>query len=713
MYMDFRVTVVIPFPKHIDLPSLLIWTHSAALSLGALVRVPLGQRELLGLVWHCEPAAEPSPQPLLPPQSPPPNGADTHKSITLRPIASVHTSVPPLGAYWRDVIAFCAQYYLRNLGEMVHIALPPALRDLTPVQLERSIARHHKRLAKNSPAPAPAALALPSLSAEQQQVMAQLGKPEQRKVCTLLFGVTGSGKTEVYMRHVATAIAQDAQAQALVLVPEINLTPQLQARFEQRFGRDAVVLLHSALSPAQRLQAWLRAHLGDAKIVLGTRLAALASMPHLRVIVVDEEHDPSYKSQDGARHSARDVAVWRGHHENIPVLLGSATPSLESWHAVQQGRYRLLTLSERIGQGRLPPLRVVDMRGMPKDTVLSPALRAAVAQRVALGEQSLLFLNRRGYAPALYCPACEWKSVCPHCSAFRVFHKVDRSLRCHHCGLHSPVPQACPSCGNMDIQMIGRGTERVEELLPHILHDLCRPDGRPVRALRMDADSSRKKGALEAQLAQVHAGDIDVIVGTQMVTKGHDFRRVTLVAALNPDGVLFNTDFRAPERLFALLMQAGGRAGRDALMAEHSELWVQTHVPQHSLFAALAKHDYASFAKTQLHERLQTAMPPFSRQALLRAEARSQEQAQAFLQLQRQRALEILADMAQGDSVTVYVPVPMSLQKIANVERAQMLVESTKRPILQAFLRQWQHTFRAGTVKGVLRWSIDMDPQEI
>jgi primosomal protein N' (replication factor Y) len=425
--------------------------------------------------------------------------------------------------------------------------------------------------------------------------------------------------------------------------------------------------------------------------------------------VVDEEHDPSYKQQEGARYSARDLAVYRGHLEGVKVILGSATPSLESWHACGRGRYRLLEMPTRVGAGALPAVRIVDMNHQPRGTLFSPPLLAAIGERVARGEQSLVFLNRRGYAPVLACNACDWRSECPHCSAYRVFHKIDRSLRCHHCGFTERVPRACPACGNVDIAPLGRGTERLEEQLAALLADTRRPDGEPVRIARMDADSTRAKGALEQQLAQVHAGEVDVLVGTQMVIKGHDFRRITLVAAVHPDAALYASDFRAPERLFSLLMQAAGRAGRDAVHAQASEMWVQSWNPQHPLFTALKRHDYPAFAERQLQERRQAAMPPFAFQALLRAEARTQEVAQEFLHAAAQQC----AGLDGAGHVLVYAPVPMTVQRVANVERAQLLLESGSRPALQAFLAAWQPVLQGLRLRGLIRWAVDVDPLAI
>ncbi len=513
----------------------------------------------------------------------------------------------------------------------------------------------------------------------------------------------------------------DPQAQALVMVPEINLTPQLMARFVERFGAQQVVAMHSGLTPAQRLRSWLAAHAGAARIVLGTRMAVFASLPGLRLIVVDEEHDPSYKQQEGARYSARDLAVLRARLENAKVLLGSATPSLESWQASQTGRYQRLEMASRIGAGPLPQVRLVDMNLQPRRTLLAPALLEAIQTRIVRGEQSLLFLNRRGYAPVLACHDCGWKSQCPHCSAYRVFHKLDRTLRCHHCGLTERVPRACPECGNADIAPIGRGTEQLEEHLGELLAHVLRPDGSPIRITRIDADTTRHKGALESQLASVHSGEVDILVGTQMIAKGHDFRRITLVAAVNPDTALFSSDFRAPERLFALLMQAAGRAGRDAAQSASSEMWVQTFHPTHPLFEALKKHDYPAFAASELAERTAADLPPISHQALLRADARTQDAAQALLNAARETLeAQLSADPATADlvmQVSVYPAVPMSMQRVADVERAQMLLESPSRMALQKML--WHlhgvlHQVRSQPEhKGVIRWLVDVDPQSI
>ncbi|CAN5660810.1 primosomal protein N' [soil metagenome] len=713
--MNWRVDVAVHTPAHSALGDLLSYRHDAALPAGTLVRVPLGRREVLGVVWQTE--ADAAAEDVAP------------DALALKPIGAALDALEPLGDAWRELVAFAARYYQRSLGEIALSALPPQLRDLTGVQLARRLKRK----------PSAAAAAVPDIDAEAAAGDATTPEltPEQADAMAaidaaagpfLLFGSTGSGKNEIYLRCVAELLARDPLAQALVMVPEINLTPQLEARFRARFeagfGTGAVVSLHSGMTNPQRLASWLAAHSGAARIVLGTRMAVFASIPTLRLIVVDEEHDPSYKQQEGARYSARDLAVWRGRREGAKVILGSATPSLESWYRSRPaegtdpgGNYQRLAMPSRVGAGALPTVRTVDMNLQPSRTVLSGALLDAIGQRIARGEQSMVFLNRRGYAPVLACGDCGWKSECPHCSAYRVFHKIDRTLRCHHCGFAERVPRACPACGNLDIAPVGRGTERLEEHLGELFAGVTRPDGSAVRVARIDADSTRAQGALQSQLAAVHAGDVDVLVGTQMIAKGHDFRRITLVAAINPDGALFSSDFRAPERLFSLLMQSAGRAGRDAayLAAQGTtaEMWLQTHHPQHPLFAALRRHDYTAFAAQELTDRRAAGMPPFAFQALLRADARTQEAAQAFLNAADQRA----ALLPGADRVTRYPAVPLAIQRVANVERAQMLIESPSRAALQQLLAQWQpllHALRREPEgKGVIRWLVDVDPHSI
>ena len=732
--MSCWLDVVVAAPAHSAIAGPLTYRSETPLEPGTLVRVPLGRREVLGVVWG----------------TPADSGALLEAQT--RNIAGPLEGLAPLSATWRALVGFTAGYYQRSFGEVALAALPPQLRELSAVQLGRRL----KRPAQDTSHPQNTT-ELIALSAQQNGALAAFYADNR---AALLFGATGSGKTEVYLRAAAKVLEEDPLAQVLVMVPEINLTPQLQARFNERFahlGRERVVPLHSGLTPAQRLKSWLAAHSGQARLVLGTRMAALASLPHLRLIVVDEEHDPSYKQQEGARYSARDLAVYRARLEtdamakaglagSCRVMLGSATPSLESWQATVSGKYQRLTMKDRAptlvtactslprggvvrlqsGEASptaplasviqppagLPQVRGVDMNHQPRHCVIAPPLVGAITTRIARGEQSLIFLNRRGYAPVLACHDCGWKSECPHCSAYRVFHKIDRTLRCHHCGFTERVPRACPSCGNIDIAPVGRGTERLEEHLAELLAGVTRPDGGAVRIARIDADTTRLKGALESQLASVHAGEVDVLVGTQMIAKGHDFRHITLVAAINPDGALFSSDFRAPERLFSLLMQAGGRAGRDARHSQASEMWVQTFHPTHPLFAALKQHDYPKFAAQQLEEREAAGMSPFGFSALIRAEAKAQEVAQGFLNAASNAAMQ--AQLEGHAQVTAYPAVPMTIQRVANTERAQMLVESPSRVALQRFLAAWQpllfETRKHPDYKTLVRWAIDVDP---
>jgi primosomal protein N' (replication factor Y) len=452
------------------------------------------------------------------------------------------------------------------------------------------------------------------------------------------------------------------------------------------------------LAEGERLRHWLAVHQGEARIVLGTRLAILASMPHLKLIVIDEEHDPSYKQQEGLRYSARDLAVWRAHQLGIPVVLGSATPSLESWQHAQSGRYRKLELRERaVKDAVLPKVRLIDTeRDKPGEGITS-SLMGALKLRLERGEQSLLFLNRRGYAPVLACDACGWIGNCPRCTAFMVLHKSEYKLRCHHCSLEQRIPRSCPTCGNVDLQPLGRGTQRVEEGLQQLFPE--------ARILRIDADSTRLKGSAQAAFDAVHRGEVDILIGTQMVAKGHDFRNLTLVGVLNPDTALFSHDYRASERLFAQLMQVAGRAGRAAQRegGNASEVLIQTRYPQHPLYAAVMAHDYDSFAAGLLEERQQAGIPPFMYQALLRAEAR-----------ELQSALDFLAEAAscvEHAGITINDPIPMTLTRLANVERAQLLVESPSRPALQAFLREWMAALRG--MKARVKWSLEVDPVDI
>ncbi len=674
-------------------------------AIGQLVVVPFGRREAVGVVvGHVQQSAL--------------------EQGKIKQVIAVRQQLPPLSAHWLALCGFAADYYQRPLGEVMLPGLPKNLRALTTVALDKALkalgrlAAPKKSRARSKAQPHPddepqtgAAAAAqpdpmefaqaPALNAAQQDAADTIATAREFAPL-LLYGVTGSGKTEVYLQAAAAILRRAAEegerAQILVLVPEINLTPQLEGNIRARFPHLNVVALHSGLAEGERVRNWLAAHLGQAQIVLGTRLAILASLPALKLIVIDEEHDPSYKQQEGLRYSARDLAVWRAHQLGIPVVLGSATPSLETWQHAQAGRYRRLELRQRAArEAVLPTVKVIDLeRDKPVDGLTS-TLIAAVRKRLEQGEQSLLFLNRRGYAPVLACDACGWISNCMRCDAFMVVHRPERRLRCHHCSLELHIPRACPTCGNVDLQPLGRGTQRVEEGLQAIFPE--------ARVLRIDADSTRLKGSAQSAFDSVHRGEVDILIGTQMVAKGHDFKKLTLVGVLNPDTALFSHDYRASERLFAQLMQVAGRAGRAGLSADGSsgEVLIQTRYPHHPLYQAVIRHDYDGFAGELLEERRQAHFPPFMYQALLRADARELDTAMAFL--------KDAATLLDAPAITINEPIPMTLMRVANVERAQLLIECASRPVLQAFLKQWLALLRQ--MKTRARWSLEVDPVDI
>jgi len=644
-----------------------------AADIGRRVQVPFGRRTMIGIIVD------------LPPTSDLPNEQ-------LRPIETVLHDLPRLPDDWLRLTEFCSGYYHAPPGQVMLSTLPVALRSPKSAKGARRLAR--------PAASAAGGQALPALRAEQEAALAAIHQAGPGFHSFLLHGVTGSGKTEVYLRLIESSLL--AGKQALLLVPEINLTPQLEARVAARFPSVALVSLHSGLGEAARQRNWQAALTGTARIVLGTRLAAFTPLPELGLIIVDEEHDPSFKQQDGVRYSARDLAVFRARQLAIPIVLGSATPSLESWANATAGagrsRYQLLSLRERAVAGaRLPLVRRIDTRLDRAENGLSAALRAALAQRLECGEQSLLFLNRRGYAPVVGCPACGWTSGCPRCAAHLVLHLRDRCLRCHHCGFAVPVTKACPTCGNQNLIAFGRGTQRLEATLAEIFPQ--------ARVLRVDRDSASTRRQWEALAARIDGGQADILVGTQMLAKGHDFARLTLVGVIAPDAALFAADWRAAERLFAQLMQVAGRAGR----AERpGEVLIQTQFPEHPLYQALIEHDYPAFAAVQLAERRQAGFPPYAYQAVLRAEAREMGEALAFLATARAAALEV-----DSAAVTAYDPVPMRLARRANRERAQLLVESGSRRALQAFLSTWQLRLVALKLPAQLSWHLEVDPLEL
>ena len=656
-----RVALDVPLAKLFDYAA----PEGCELAPGDRVAVPFGARQEIGVVVEANVASE------LP--------AARIKRITAR-----RDDAPRLSAEWIELMRFLSAYYQRPLGETIIASLPPRLRSVRPLPKKALAPAESPTSARFSPRHEP--------TADQTRTTQRIAESFGTFRAWLLHGVTGSGKTEVYLHLIAKVLADGGQA--LVLVPEIGLTPQLEARFREAFPETRIALLHSGLEDVARTSAWLAAARGDAGIVLGTRLAVLAPLPKLALIVVDEEHDASFKQQEGLRYSARDAAVYLAKARACPVVLGTATPSLETWHNWRQGRYDRLELPERASPGaRLPTVRTVDLRSDPAQDGFSRTVLTAIGDRLKRGEQSLVFINRRGYAPVLACEACGWAASCGRCTAHLVLHAADRRLRCHHCGAEEGLPRACPTCGNVDLKPVGRGTQRVEESLAERFPQ--------ARIVRIDRDSARRRTALVRTLEAIRRGEGDILVGTQLLAKGHDFPNLTLVAALNADTALLSTDYRAPERLFAVLSQVAGRAGRRATLGE---VLVQTRYPGHSLFEALARHDFAGFADAQLAERHAAGFPPFLFEASLRAEAKKLEQAMAFLR-------DAAGRVAAPDEVRIYDPVPHVITRLAGLERAQLVMQSTSRPALQDYLARLSGELFAEAARKV-RWHLDVDPIE-
>ncbi|MHB0985821.1 MAG: primosomal protein N' [Sulfuricella sp.] len=719
----------------LDVPLDSLFDYSAEghgeIGIGDRVLVSFGRRRMVGIVAAIAGHSE------LPPER-------------IKPVLRVFRDTPPLSEEIIRLLRFCADYYHHPLGEVILNALPVPLRQAKPpapakptayrlteagVAVEadtlpaRAIVKRRllqslkqagmltrddvAALSPSGPraimefvalgwaaasdetldmAPAPVrADKLRSLTqAQEQAVAAILAGPEQFKVW-LLHGITGSGKTEVYLRVIARVLERGGQV--LVLVPEINLTPQLEERFRARFPALCQVSLHSRLSAGERLRHWRLAQCGRARIVLGTRLALFTPLPQLKLIVVDEEHDGSFKQQDGLRYSARDMAIARAKQAGVPAILGSATPALETYYNALTGRYHLLELPARaVAEAALPTIRCIDISRAELTEGLSEPLLAALRTRLERGEQSLVFINRRGYAPVMRCGQCGWISTCHRCSSRLVVHLREKRLRCHHCGHESRIPPSCPDCGNADLAPLGHGTQRLEASLTRIFP--------AARILRVDRDSARRKHALPEMLERIHAAEVDIVIGTQLLAKGHDFKKLTLVGVVNADGALYSGDFRASERLFAQLMQIAGRAGRDVLPGE---VLIQTQFPTHPLFQSLIRHDYQGFAEGLLAERKQAEFPPYCHQALLRAEAAQMETALAFLH-------QAKAVAPKQFGVSLFDPVPAQMARLAGKERAHLLVQSASRGALQAFISAWN--IELSRLAGRVRWSLDVDPLE-
>jgi len=541
--------------------------------------------------------------------------------------------------------------------------------------------------------PAPPVDAPLQLNVAQTQVVDQVCSNLQQFYPGLLDGVTGSGKTEVYLQIIQKVLEQNRQA--LILVPEINLTPQMLNRFRQRFAVP-IALLHSKLNDKERLHTWLLARDGTAPIVIGTRSAIWTPLARPGIFIVDEEHDSSYKQHDHFRYSVRDIAVVRAQRAKVPVLLGSATPSLDSIHNTQAKLYKHFVLPERAGAAVHPSFNIVDMRRQPHHDSLSQQLKTAINQRLAVQQQALLFINRRGYAPILMCYNCGWVANCQHCDARLIYHESSQNLRCHHCGDFRPRDPKCPKCQHPKLYLLGQGTERVEEHLHKQFPS--------ARILRIDSDTTRRKHAMDNLLKDIHGGEVDILVGTQMLAKGHHFPKVTLVGVINIDGGLYGMDFRDTERMAQLLVQVAGRAGR---ADDPGEVIIQTFHPNHPLLARLIREGYASFAQAALEERKAAGFPPFSRLALLRAEATESQPAMDFLTKAKQRAQSL-----NNNGVQLWGPAAAPMEKRAGWYRAQLLLNAQQRNVLQHLLSQWLPTLQPLAGKKV-RWSLDVDPQNL
>ena len=511
----------------------------------------------------------------------------------------------------------------------------------------------------------------------------------------LLDGVTGSGKTEVYLTAIDRLVLSGT-GQALVLVPEIGLTPQLVTRFRKALPVP-ISVIHSGMSAGERRRSWEAARTGASRVVIGTRSAVFTPLCRPALIIVDEEHDPSYKQQEGFRYSARDLALMRGSMEDIPVVLGSATPSLETIHLCTTGRCRRLRLAERAGGARMPRITLHDVRRRPLAAGLSERLLEAIDERLRRREQALLFINRRGFAPVVLCHDCGEAIECRHCDSRLVLHRADRRLRCHHCGAEQGVPARCAACGSRDLASVGSGTQRLAEDLSARFPS--------ARVLRVDRDSTRRRGELDRMVQAARDGSADILVGTQMLAKGHDFPRVTLVGVVDADAGLLSPDFRAPERVAQLVTQVAGRAGRGALAGE---VIVQTRRPRHPLLTALAREGYSAFAAEALAERDEIRLPPFARLVLVRAEASGRTASTGFLATARE-----LAGTMPRPGVEVMGPVPSPMERQGDRYRAQLLLRSASRTDLQAFLRPWVERLAEVRTPRGLRWSLDVDPIEL
>lgn len=628
----------------------------------------------------------------------------------LKEVLSV-APIPELNVDFLRLAKFTAEYYIKPLGEILLSSIPV---DWKKASKWAALAKKAEKL-EASEKEKRQTQDIPDekfiLSEEQKGVVKELSNiTDQNKFETVLLqGMTGSGKTAVYLEWIKYVL-EKPKAQCLLLVPEINLTPQLVAELETSFPNKVVVVLHSEISAGKRAQSWLMAHTGKADLIVGTRLSVMASIPNIKAIVVDEENDPSYKQQEGVRYSARDLAIWRAADQKIPVVLVSATPSCETWEKVLSKKIRLLHLSKRAKEGaRHPQINIVDIKqqkqfGKLDQFGLSQVVKEAITETLNNQLQSLIFINRRGFAPVLSCNSCGWKSSCPKCSAYLVLHKKNTlgsktMLNCHHCGLVAWVPKSCPECGDQDIGTLGSGTQKLEDALTDLYPG--------AKILRVDTDATRKKGSAEELFEQIHEGSADIIVGTQMLAKGHDFEAVDTVVVLDADKSLYSHDFRSTERLFSQLIQVAGRGGRSS-KAINPRIFIQTELPEHELYQAVKKNDVESYLTALTEARKVAGLPPYSSQALIIADGRD---GRVVLETLNELREELCALENWPADVAVYDAVPRTMAKVAGRERAQILIETSHRPKLKLALNLANEVLEAKRKKSrSIRLTIERDP---
>jgi primosomal protein N' (replication factor Y) (superfamily II helicase) len=663
------VALDVPLTKNFDFLWPFDWQPPTDADIGRLVVVPFGTQTLVGLVTAV-------------------NQTSDVAVDKLRAIASINIDIPALSHDVISLIRFCETYYHAPFGQIAINVIPPALRSPTRTLKPRSVYEHTT---------APRVIAAgPHLNDEQQYAVTTIDNAHAAFAVFLLEGITGSGKTEVYLSAIAATLARGDQA--LVLVPEINLTPAFLKHVAARFPNHRIAPAHSGMAAMARLKAWRDAQAGEADIVVGTRLSVFTPMPRLRLIVVDEEHDQSFKQQEGVRYSARDVAVFRASELKCPIVLGSATPAIETLDNAARGRFVHLKLSQRaVANAQLPSVKFIHLDSEKAPDGLTATLIDAIKVTIANGEQAMVFINRRGYAPALVCGSCGWMPECKRCSARMVFHRAIKKLKCHHCAAERRAPTVCDDCGSTDLHPAGQGSERIEDALHEALPG--------VRIARVDRDATRRKGSAEKIFADTAKGEVDILVGTQMLAKGHDFPKLTLVGVVNADGAVFSADFRAAERMAQQLMQVSGRAGRAALPGR---VLIQTRFPEHPVYQAVASHQYAQFVTAALAERRVMHLPPYSYLALLRVEAKDVAKLDLFCE-NAQRLASVNADKF---NVRVWEPVASTLARKAGYSRKQLMVQSDKRSRLQLFLAVWIAAIRQSDARQI-KWVIDVDPIEV